>query len=349
MIATHTGLPRFGKSYAALIAIMEELCRGKLTVFHNLEINHGLLAALAKERGFEPDFAERLHKIPEDRVRDFWEYATEKGYPNSRFFVIDEAHIYFDAYAWAEMGTQMSVYLTQHGHLNDQILFITQHLDMVAKRIRLLIARTTQFRNLKSERWLQFFRPPAWMVWTEFYGTPKHGQKPDAIGKRKIDTKLAGCYKTSVGHGGLGAYGKPEEERASRKLKWYWIAVPAALLLWGVAYGPELLVRLTVGKGMSALGGDKHKVDPGQLPKVTDTYTVPHPEPKQTQHHAAPLPPATKEPAGVVLRATGVLYKDGKMLIQISDGRVLTEQDKPYRKAGYVYWSDGEERAILNR
>lgn len=342
MIRCFTGLPRAGKSYGALLDQKTEMIHGKRSVWHNMEIDHGELAVYCKERGYEPDFAQRMHKIPHDSVRTFWQYAKEQGHPNGRLFVIDEAHIFFDARAWAEVGKEMSVYLTQHGHMNDEILFITQHPEMLDKRIRLLIAQTTTYRNLRTERWLQWFKPPAWMVWSEYYGIPKHGQKPDAIGRRKLDPALAKCYKTSVGHGGLGASGKPEEDRPAKRLKWYWLAVPAVGLLLAITYAPELLIKMFVGGGIKALMGATEK-PAAKAPAVTQS-PVAQPAPAPVKPVAAT---EERQPAALV-RAVGVLHYAGKLAIVLSDGRVITQEDNPYRKAGYVYW-DGGERALWSR
>jgi len=345
MIRQFTGLPGAGKSYASLGDIYTEMTRGYRTVYHNMVIDHGELAFYSKEKGYEPDFAQRIRKLPEDKIRKFWEYAREDGVLGGRLFVIDEAHIYFDARSWAEIGRDMSTYLTQHRHLNDEILFVTQHPEMLDKRIRLLVAQTTTFRNLRTERWLQMFKPPAWMIWSEYFGLPKHGQKPDAVGKRKIDPAFAKCYQTSVGHAGLGATGRTEQDRPTRKLKWYWLAVPAVGLLALAAYGPELLVRLTVGRGMAAFGAEqKTKVQPGIVPPANVVL------PTKAMPQGSAQGPATKEPNPAPIPVvTGVLRSNTKMAIILNDGRVITDEDQPYRKGGYVYWGDGSEKALLKR
>lgn len=344
MIRAYTGLPGGGKSYAATVDAIDELKNGFRTVFHNMEMNHGEMAAYLKDRGYEPDCAVMIRKIPEERVRDFWEYAKEQGVLSARLFLIDEAHVYFDSRAWAEIGPTMSRYLTQHRHLNDELLFVTQHLEMLDKRIRLLIAQTTQFRNLKTERWLQWFRPPEWMLWSEFYGVPKYGQKPQAIGKRKLDMAIAACYKTSVGHGGMGASGVPESQRKTKRFNWWWLAIPAAALLYLVANGPEILLRWGVGSAMEGLGAKPSVVSPESIPANT---TKPQPVDPGQPHKSAVTTAATKEPSPAP-RVRGYVADSNGMRILLDDGRTLTEEDRPYRRAGRIYWSTGES-AIWTR
>jgi len=343
MIRNFTGLPGSGKSYGALLDIIVELTRGNRTVFHQIPIDHGELAVYLKEQGHEPDLSVRLRKIPEDRVRDFWAYADEVGVRSGRLFVIDEAHVYFDARAWAEIGPRMSVYLTQHRHLNDEVLFITQHPEMIDKRIRLLVAQTIAYRNLRTERWLQFFRPPAWMVWSEFYGIPRHGQKPDAIGRRKLVLRIAKCYATSAGHGGLGRSGGPEQDRPTKRLHVGWMSVGAVIVVLLLSFGPEKLMGWTIGR---FLKGAKDAA-PVHLPQTSAPAPEQHkqPTPQVTRATAATEEP----PSSATLETRGITTSNGRFLILLSDGRVITEEDEPYRKSGRLYWNGGRESAILKR
>lgn len=353
MIRCFTGLPGAGKSYAATEDGINELRSGFRTVFHNMEMDHGEIAMYLRDKGYEPDLSVRIHKIPDDHVREFWVYATAHApnpTPTGRLFIIDEAHVYFDSRAWAEVGKQMSVYLTQHRHLNDEILFVTQHPEMLDKRIRLLIAETTQFRNLRTERWLQWFRPPSWMVWSQFYGLPKFGQKPQAVGRKRLDMAIARCYKTSVGHGGLGRSGAPEGDRKTSRLNWKWLVVPAAALLYLANAGPELLIKWGIGGSIKGL---QSVAAPAPPPKETVSYPVVNPvtlkvdpgQPRMPGSGAASA--ATQEPQAP-LRVRGFVADRSGMRIVLNDGRVLTEEDRPYRKAGRIHWSTGES-AIFNR
>lgn len=338
MIRVFTGLPGAGKSYAATEDATQELTKGFRTVFHNMEMNHGEMAVYLRDRGYEPDMAIRIRKIPEARLKDFWAYANEQSVTSARLFIIDEAHVFFDSRGWAETGPIMSVYLTQHRHLNDEILFITQHPDMLDKRIRLLVAETTQFRNLRTEKWLQWFRPPAWMVWSQFHGLPRFGQKPQAIGRKKLDLALAKCYKTSVGHGGMGRSGGPEKDRATKRLNWKWMLLPAAALLYLVNVGPELMLKWGIGKSINALSDATKPQTQHQTPKPQQPHAQVDPG---QPFHPKPVPSATEEPRAPV--AVKGYVSDGKGLrILLDDGRTITEEDRPYRKAGRLYWSTGE-------
>lgn len=339
MIRVFTGLPGAGKSYAATEDATEELSKGFRTVFHNMVMDHGEMAIYLRERGYEPDMALRIRKIPEARIKDFWAYANQQGVTSGRLFIIDEAHVFFDSRGWAETGPVMSVYLTQHRHLNDEILFVTQHPDMLDKRIRLLIAETTQFRNLRTEKWLQWFRPPAWMVWSQFHGLPRFGQKPQAVGRKKLNLQLAKCYQTSVGHGGMGRSGGPEKDRATKRLSWKWILVPALALLYLVNSGPELLLKWGIGKSISALS-DATKPHATQLAQPLQASKPVQVDPGQPKH-TKPAGAATEEPRPPV--AVKGYVSDGKGLrILLDDGRTITEEDKPFRRAGRLYWSTGE-------
>jgi len=342
MIRNFTGLPGSGKSYGALLDSIVELTRGNRVVFHQIPIDHGELAVYLKENGHEPDLSVRLRKIPEDRVRDFWSYAEEQGVRSGRLFIIDEAHVYFDARAWAEIGPRMSVYLTQHRHLNDEVLFITQHPEMIDKRIRLLVAQTVAYRNLRTERWLQFFRPPAWMVWSEFYGIPRHGQKPDAIGRRKLDLRIAKCYATSAGHGGLGRSGGPEQDRPTKRLHFGWMSLAALFVVWLISFGPEKLMGWTIGRFTKAA---QHQAPQQQAVAVSKPVTM-----QSTQQAVTRAAAATEEPpASASLTTRGITTANGKFLILLSDGRTITEEDGPFRKGGRLYWNEGKESAVLKR
>lgn len=335
MIRVFTGLPGAGKSYAAIEDMISELKNGSRIIFHNMDANHGELASYLFGQGYEPDIAERMHKIPDKYVKVFWGYAGDSGRKTGRLFVIDEAHVFFDARGWAETGALMSVYLTQHRHLNDEILFITQHPEMLDKRIRLLIAETTQFRNLRTERWLQWFRPPAWMVWSQFYGLPKFGQKPQAVGRKKLNLDIAKCYSTSVGHGGLGRSGGPEKDRRNFRLNWKWLVVPAALILYGVNAGPELLLKWGIGSSVKALSSAHEENKPAPKPQP-----VAQVDPGQPAGTPARVP-ATEEPKPAP-RVRGYVADANGLRIVLDDGRVITEQDRPFWRAGRVFWSTGE-------
>lgn len=123
MIEVITGKPGSGKTYLAVLRLME-LEKGKYVVFHNID-------GLKHEKMPEP---EHYRYVPPDDLPQFItrakqeEYATavREKYDRAMLVVVDEAQMYF-----AERNDARKGWLSWHRHLGQDVILICQHYKMI--------------------------------------------------------------------------------------------------------------------------------------------------------------------------------------------------------------------------
>lgn len=275
MIYNLTGKPRAGKSYFALKQIVNELLYGHRTVVTNLAINIPRLQAWIQKRhpNSDVDLNQRLRLINDIEIKQFWLYRRppQPGDPGtiepvtkaqhmagqypvwpekyrSVFYVIDEAHIPFDARCWDQAGHTLTYYNSQHGKLDDNAMFITQFLELLDKRVRMFGQLYIYAVNQGLRRVMSLFSPPRFIT-VKAYSQPytrNGGDYPEWATRFLLDKELADCYDTSQGVGMPGA-GQPEKQpKKGLSLIWVVPAIAAAAIagifavkgmIWGVRKG----------------------------------------------------------------------------------------------------------------
>jgi len=242
-------------------------------------------------------------------------------------YVLDEIHVHFDSRAWAQTGASATFYNTQHGKLSDDVALVTQHVELVEKRFRLLAQEFVYLRNLKKSSFgFGMFRMPGVFMRTHYLQpfTGGAGQRAMEIRTFTLDYALADFHETAAGVGFIG--GDADKKEKARGAPWQIFAVLVAGVLVGRMFVPDLFAKMA-----NHVMGKTVKSVVGAVPTISGTIT--------TNAPAAPLPmsvvPAVvsteKEPVELV---TGLASFGGRTYVTLDSGRVvvaLPEQVLEYR------------------
>lgn len=335
------GKPGGGKSYGALLDALEEATRGDRVIVTNLSIDPGKLSAFVQRHHPDAEFDpnQRLVVLTQEQARRFWLYRgpavlvpdvtkeQEKlgQFPdfakyagNGCLFIIDEAHVLFDARAWAESGLSLTYYNSQHRKLNDEVIFVTQFLELIDKRCRGFAQSFHYFRNGAAEMLFTFFRAPSYFL-VKVYQRPPTGMMdtPSEVHRYTLNKELADCYDTSAGVGISGR--KKPEEKKKRGLHFAWVVVPMVALLCAMWFGPDLLARLAFGSGRSA-----RSEGAGSLLRRPNEHAAER-ERERIEQSASPEPDRNRVSE---LWVVGYVVRGTRVNVLLSDGRTLTENDR---------------------
>lgn len=341
-----SGKPRGGKSLYAVKLVVDELLFGTRVVITNLPLKLGELNAYLQARYPEKtiDVLNRVIILTDDETRHFWtvrpggvkiEVLNEHDWRAGRrpdysaakdggvMYAIDEIHNFFNARAWAETGRDVLFYLSQHGKLGDTVLCITQHVGNVDKQFRSVTQDYTYLRNLTKEK-MGLFTMPGIFIRKTYLQPATDTSAPMEQGTFRLDVSgLAACYDTAQG---VGIHGRSaDKSERKRGLPWWVAAVgaPIAIVLF-LHYAP---------KGIAAATEPKR---PPPRPAVTSASVtpgrpadLPPPRPAETVTPArvTPGPVSTNVP----LHITGAMAMGARLIITLSDGRVVTEREGAVR------------------
>lgn len=261
MIDIASGKPGAGKSYGCSERALLELLRGTRAVVTNLPLNREECAAWLASRGCKADFLDRLYLLRDDQVREFyrlrplrrsatgcyvepmWLPVVGSGrtatvdftplagvdrYPV--LYIIDEAHLFYNSREWASLGGIMIHAASQHRHLGDDWVMITQHPKNLDSQLIRLLQRVVVYRNGSFENFLKFWRKPAVIHWEQYPGLPGQGIPLERWGSFRFDPTVGKCYETTSGVGIVGL-GAPQESRAKGLPFWTIWLVPLGLLV----------------------------------------------------------------------------------------------------------------------
>jgi len=340
MIRIFYGVPGAGKSYNALRDMVEELLYGSRLIVTNCAVDIGKLNAYLQRKYPGVDYGDinqRIRIISEEETRTFYAFrhvadaplrvpskaeslrgihVDYSGVPAVCYY-IEEAHIAFDARNWDQTGPELTFYASQHRKLSDESVFITQHPDMLEKRLRMLAQRFYSHVNNALRRAFTFFQMPAYFSCNVYSRPPTGGPgDPPAEEKRvfKLDKELADCYDTSAG---IGIAGRKMPEKARKKgASVFWLLVPLACVLVALHYAP-----LWTGKFFSStvIPKDKpadsaaHGAAAGGSPSPTGGPPKASREDKTAV--VDPGPPA---------RVRSITQSKDDALVVMTDGRVFT-------------------------
>lgn len=267
--------------------------------------------------------------------------AAANASKNRLIYVIDEAHIFFDAREWAHVSGAMNTILSQHRHIGiDRIVFVTQFLDQVEKRLRLHAVNFYECQNWGMKR-ISMFKLPKIFTITVTSKPPPY--PADYKFKRKHDPEIMKLYDTTAGVGMTG--GRPPEVKKVKGISVWWFFAAALVVALVLAVGPEMGLRAywksigaTPDKPSPRVEGvtpDRLGVRPdsaaavGVVPSVgavTSPEQGPHVPaiPESTPPPAVSMPIVREKPQ---IWVTGYATLGDKMRLQLSDGSVITRED----------------------
>ena len=261
----------------------------------------------------------RLKSRKAVKVPDF-RHRQEESYPGV-LYIIDEAHLFFDAHAWQSLGTDCSYFISQHGHMRTDILFITQHPGKLAKRLRMDLEEWTVVSNLGRVKGWKGVTVPGWFMRETRAGSPDDPVPCEAErGHFKLRAETIGkLYSTSAGVGLSGRVDTQEKKRGAHWTKWVWYGGGIALVAVLV---PVVGLRLMGSLISGTLGGYMRTVSRA-APVISSNVVA-----------SLPVPvPVTVGSGGVVVGG-GLVEKRRVFLtgatpwgLTLSDGRVLLRSD----------------------
>lgn len=233
MIELFYGLPGDGKTYSAFLMLLKLLEREKCFICHNLPVPSlaRVVEYLEKKCPHVVNVLGRLRFLEDAEVGHFWrvlgpgiEIKTMKEIqlgngrvlkvPNYDFlgddfpgvmYILDEAHIHFSAYKWAEVSEEAMWAVSQHRHLGMEIVLVSQHPEKVAKALRRDIHRFTRVKNFGNRRTMGFVAKGRFRRVT-------YPELPTKVGEQmieeqswfKLDKEIADLYSTNAGVGIVG-------------------------------------------------------------------------------------------------------------------------------------------------
>jgi len=279
-------------------------------------------------------------------------------------YVIDEAQNFWPARSFQTTPKGLLFYLSQHRHVGDDCIFITQKESQLEKVVRNLVMEFWVFRNL-GQRKRMGFRLPSVFGYACYDNPPSAvGSHYSSVGSFRMDTAgLAKCYRTADG---VGMGGPTMEADATRKRRdgfsWKW----AVVILLATVYGALQLPGLLAMWGMKVLGGV------GPVVGVTNAATAPAVVVTAAPTNAVVSVVVTQVVREVVTPArsvdsirwtnspsiVGAMQTELGWFVSLSDGRILGPED--YTRArltsagcsgiqvrpgeAWLSWSEGTRR-----
>lgn len=331
-----SGKPRGGKSLYGMKLIEEELVYGCRPILTNLPVNVGALNEYIQKKypSKSVDVVGRVILLDDAQTREFFTYRPggvrvarlskdqwQSGeLPDYRhlvdsgvFYVIDEVHNFFNARAWAETGRDVLFYLSQHGHLGDTVIAITQHVGNVDKQFRSVTQDYTYVRNLRKEKMGWFRMPGAFLRKTYLQPATERSEAIES-GTFRLDVSgIASCYST-VGGVGIHSRGEADKNERRKGLPWWVAVVGLVALLWALLY----FVPKGISWFLSPKSSPGQKILASVAPGLTGAGPVlPAPPP-------AVATPAVKSNVFVPppLFVTGGMVFGGQVVCAMSDGSV---------------------------
>jgi len=360
MIRIFYGKPGAGKSFGAVRDLRDELLYSKRLIVTNLPIDLGRFNAYLQKEYPRVDFGDINHRIrfiTEEQTKQFYCFRTiaddqlpcpdkeasmrgkHVNYDGTQAvsYYIDEAHIAFDARSWDKTGPELTYYASQHRHLNDQCVFITQHPDMLERRLRILAQQFWSHENLGIQKLWTFFQKPALMTCFVYTTLPSGTGKQPTEEKHvyKLNKPLADCYDTSAGIGIAGRK-MPETKRKFGLPVWLLI-FPVLLVIYLLSKAPRwtgdlMLSAVHKSKDIGAEDLAPGKPSAGRAPSPTGG--------PPGAASAAPSPAVV--PGPVLVRSVVITAHDA--IVVLTDGTVLTKGSGLLRITDdYVYATGGRQ------
>ena len=211
-----TGKPGAGKSYFATRVIIAEITEGKnRPIVSNVPINKEKLREYVGK-----DF----YYYPLETYTDNKAFFSNRGYykldvadqganvdfapllkedDDGVLFIIDEAHLYFNARNWKHMPQATLSYITTIRHVGDSLIWMCQKFTDIDSQIRGKTQAFHLLRNLEKEKLGMFKRGTGFRCYQyqeeshiNSHGSGTHPPSQDFA--YPFDIKVAECYNTSL-------------------------------------------------------------------------------------------------------------------------------------------------------
>lgn len=317
MIFTIIGKPGAGKTLYSLKEVFRVLTSTDQVIVSNVSYDLFKLQALLDKRSPNKtiDVFKRVRFLTADQSRKFWLYRMNSigehvdlkdvshdeerqgKYPDFNiimlqnlpgvFYIIDECHVFFDARSYRDVSMSLTFYNSQHRRFNDDIIFITQFLDLIDKRVKSFSQEFITLRNNANEKFFTLWRGPT-------YFTAKHYQRPPTnvltdvsteVHRFQLDLELAACYDTSSGVAIVGR-GQPES-RKKRGLPAWTMAIPVIAICVSLWFVPDLFVKGFSAISSKVAGGAKQSFNDALPPAAKQVI------PTTSQSFITPIPTHT--------------------------------------------------------
>lgn len=282
----------------------------------------------------------RLTLDGSDPVEDSEAMTCDVSSLGGVLYVIDEAHLFYGARNWKDLGRPVIEYLSQHRKLGDTVLLISQHPQQIDKQLRLVVQDFTVLRNLSYEKIGLFRSLGGKCLKSSYLDMPNSQQKPMETGLVTIDVGgLAECYHTAKGVGMGGGGTADIDHQKSKGLPLWSVFIFLAVLLVFVFTVPGYVIQRTIFPGSdkqevpSSEGRPVERLESSGSNSTLDTkvdsveQTEPVPIPgADSDLLERPLPDEEEEEP--VYLVGKVMLPGPKVIIHLSDGRRLTEKSR---------------------
>jgi len=257
------------------------------------------------------------------------------------FYIIEEAHLLFDARSWQATSACLTFYNSQHRKFRDDCIFVTQFLKMIELRVKGFAENFYVYRNFAGRKVYQVLKMPNRMRELKYGMDPSSpGAMADEETWRTLDKKRAATYDTMRGVG-IGG-GREPEKRIVSGFSIPWWSPLVGLVLAGILF-------VTGSKWFAEKGLTSFVKTPGaevkpaqQQPPARRREPVEQPPSRpQAPPASEPLPVATAPPPVV----TGTAIGKGQIMVMLSNGQTLrgpdlrsVDEDKAVTRDGVVLW-----------
>lgn len=276
---------------------------------------------------------------PDGRTLRHLDYSPRERAGHSCLFVLDESDEIFDAKGFASMGRDLKMYIRHQRKFGDDVYFLTPQWSFLVKEVRVLchcvwvLENGQQLKLGKIPLIGSKFKGLPWITGTQWKvkengGFGGAGEAPRDTERFRIEKDgLADCYRTEDG---LGVRGITQTVRSAEKSKgWslWWLALPAAGLIYVAANFDTWLGGLIGGVGKTANAASRSAATGGPVRAVVSAAIQP------AAASAVPVPAET--PAEVYWVGKAPAAHRGVLIIFLSDGRQFTTQSKEFEGFGW--------------
>jgi len=250
----------------------------------------------------------------------------------SAVYIIDECQNFWPARSYQTTPKGLPFYLTQHRHVGDDCVFITQRESQVEKVVRNLVAEYYVFKNIGARRRLGF-RLPGRFGYTCFAESPSAvGSLYQSMGTFRMDVEgLAKCYRTADGVGVGGPTMDADTKHKPTGISWKW-AVAGLLLLVGLAaFMPAGIAKLISGFFLGASKSAGNLIATNSVAVVQPTVLL--------RSNLEPARPSIVYVTNTLVSRPAVVYRSNDLslagalknefgwTVTLSDGRILMPGD----------------------